>query len=77
MELARTLIPNIEYVEEPYAVAQGADAVAIVTEWDAFRALDLQRLAREMRSPHLIDLRNIYDRAEVERAGLTYVSVGR
>jgi len=58
-------------------VADGADAVAIVTEWDAFRALDLERLARKMREKRLIDLRNIYHRPEVERAGLSYTSVGR
>ena len=77
MEAARALIPNITYMDDPYAVANGADAVAIVTEWDAFRALDLKRLAAELRGTHLIDLRNIYDRAEVDRAGLDYVAVGR
>ncbi len=77
MAAARLLIPNIDYVDDPYAVAAGADAVAIVTEWDAFRALDLKRLASQMRVPCLIDLRNIYHRAEVERAGLSYVPLGR
>ena len=77
MAAARALIPDVAYMDDPYAVASGADAVAIVTEWDAFRALDLKRLAGAMRGLHLIDLRNIYDRAEVERAGLSYVGVGR
>ncbi len=77
MAAARALIPDVAYMDDPYAVANGADAVAIVTEWDAFRALDLKRLAGAMRGPHLIDLRNIYDRAEVERAGLSYLGVGR
>jgi UDPglucose 6-dehydrogenase len=77
MDAARAMLPNIEYCDDSYSVAANADAVAIVTEWDAFRALDLKRVARAMRTPHLIDLRNIYDRAEVERAGLSYVSVGR
>ena len=48
-----------------------------VTEWDEFRALDLQSLARAMRGKVLVDLRNVYDRAEAERAGLTYFGVGR
>ncbi len=77
MEAARALLPGIAYMDDPYAVAHGADAVAIVTEWDAFRALDLKRLAQEMRCATLIDLRNIYDHVAAERAGLTYVSVGR
>jgi len=77
MEAARALLPGITYLNDPYDVAEGADAVAIVTEWDAFRALDLKRLATKMRGKHLIDLRNIYHRPEVERAGLSYVSVGR
>ena len=75
--LPRALLPSITYLTDPYDVAEGADAVAIVTEWDAFRALDLKRLAAKMRDKHLIDLRNIYHRPEVERAGLSYSSVGR
>jgi UDPglucose 6-dehydrogenase len=80
-EMARAVMPDITYAEDPYAAAEGADAVAIVTEWDAFRALDLKRLAASMRprsgTPALIDLRNIYDRAEAERAGFAYSAVGR
>jgi UDPglucose 6-dehydrogenase len=76
-EAARALLPEVDYLDDPYAVATDADAVAIVTEWDAFRALDLKRLAGEMRTRCLVDLRNIYDRVEVERAGLSYASVGR
>ena len=53
------------------------DALVIVTEWDEFRALDLQSLARAMRGKVLVDLRNVYDRAEAERAGLRYFGVGR
>ena len=57
--------------------AAGADALVLVTEWDEFRALDLRRLAGTMRSKHLIDLRNVYDPADVERAGLSYRGIGR
>jgi UDPglucose 6-dehydrogenase len=77
MEIARTLMPAINYANDPYAVAEGAEVVAIITEWDAFRALDLKRLAAVMAVPCLVDLRNIYRADEVERAGLRYTSIGR
>jgi UDPglucose 6-dehydrogenase len=77
MDVARTLMPDISYEQDPYAVAQGADVVAIITEWDAFRALDLKRLGALMAVPCLVDLRNIYRAEEVEQAGLAYHSVGR
>ncbi|MFM9851267.1 MAG: UDP-glucose dehydrogenase family protein [Sphingomonadaceae bacterium] len=77
MDIARALMPGISYATDPYAVAEGADVVAIITEWDAFRALDLKRLAALMAVPTLVDLRNIYRAEEVERAGLRYTSVGR
>ena len=57
--------------------ADGADALVIVTEWDEFRALDLKELAGRMRGRMLVDLRNIYDRAEAEEAGLAYRGIGR
>jgi UDPglucose 6-dehydrogenase len=77
IDAARALMPGIEYAADPYAVAEGADAVALVTEWDAFRALDLTRLAALMRSPNLVDLRNVYRPDEVARAGLNYFAIGR
>ena len=57
--------------------AEGADAVVLVTEWDEFRALDLNRLARIQREPLLVDLRNVYPPEEARRAGLKLVSIGR
>jgi UDPglucose 6-dehydrogenase len=77
MEMAKPLMPAIDYADNAYDVAEGADAVALVTEWDAFRALDLARIAKSMRNPCLVDLRNVYSRAEVERHGLSYTSIGR
>jgi UDPglucose 6-dehydrogenase len=77
MDVARALMPAITYAANPYAVADGADVVALVTEWDAFRALDLKKLASLMKTPCLVDLRNVYNRPEVERSGLTYHSIGR
>ncbi len=77
MDIARTMMPGVTFVEGAYAVADGADAVAIVTEWDAFRALDLGRMAKLMRAPCLVDLRNIYQPDDAARAGLDYHSIGR
>ena len=54
-----------------------ADALVIVTEWDEFRALDLDELAQSMRGKTLVDLRNVYDREDAEQAGLDYLGVGR
>jgi UDPglucose 6-dehydrogenase len=77
MEQAKGELPDITYCEDPYAVAKGADALVIVTEWRQFRALDLNRLKREMANPVMVDLRNIYRRDEMEALGFTYESVGR
>ena len=77
MEQARRYLDNVQYAEDPYACAAGADVLVIVTEWDAFRALDLERIRDAMRQPVLVDLRNIYPPEEVARHGFTYVSVGR
>ena len=55
----------------------GADALVIVTEWDEFRALDLEKIAESMRGRVLVDLRNVYDREDAEEAGLAYYGVGR
>ena len=74
---AQPLLPGIEFAGDAYAAANGADALVIVTEWDEFRALDLERIATTLRGKILIDLRNVYDRSEAEAAGLTYYGVGR
>jgi UDPglucose 6-dehydrogenase len=76
-EQARPLMPQVEFADDAQAAAKGADAVVIVTEWDEFRALDLAELAASMRGTILVDLRNVYDRADVERAGLAYHGIGR
>ncbi len=74
---AEPLLPGIEFADDAYAAAQGADALVIVTEWDEFRALDLDRVAASLNGKILVDLRNVYDRADAEQAGLTYYSIGR
>ncbi|MGI4764736.1 MAG: UDP binding domain-containing protein, partial [Janthinobacterium lividum] len=77
MENARSLLEGVTYCTDAYDCADGADAVAIVTEWDLFRALDWDRVKGGLRSPLLIDLRNIYRPAEMEARGFVYVSIGQ
>ncbi len=77
MAEARKLMPRLETATDPYACIEGADAMLILTEWDQFRALDLDRVKTALRSPIVVDLRNIYRPGDVAAKGLTYVSVGR
>ncbi len=77
MEQAKTELPEITYCDGPYSCAEGADALVIVTEWEQFRALDLERLKQTMACPVIIDLRNIYRPEEVTGHGFRYESVGR
>lgn len=77
MEAAAEIMPDVKMVGSTYAAVEGADAVALVTEWDAFRALDFARVKKLMNAPVLIDLRNVYDPAEARAAGFAYSSVGR
>ncbi|HEX7692960.1 MAG TPA: UDP binding domain-containing protein, partial [Sphingomonas sp.] len=76
-EAARAMMPDITYCKDAYEAATGADAVAIVTEWDIFRALDLKRLAGVMAAPVMVDLRNVYRPDDVRKLGFAYSSVGR
>jgi UDPglucose 6-dehydrogenase len=77
MEQARAEMPDIEYHDDPYTCADGADALVIVTEWEQFRALDLDRLKREMACPVVVDLRNVYNPDDLTSRGFLYQSVGR
>jgi UDPglucose 6-dehydrogenase len=77
MEQARKELPNIEFVDDPYLCAKGADAIVVVTEWVQYRTLDLKRLKRELRQPVVVDLRNIYRPEDMATHGFTYESVGR
>ena len=74
---AEQIFSGIEFADDAYAAADGADALVIVTEWDEFRALDLDRIAASLHGKILVDLRNVYDRSEAKEAGLTYYGVGR
>ena len=71
------LLPRVGWEADPYRAAENADAVAVLTEWNMFRGLDLERLRAAMAGDALIDLRNIYPPHEATAAGFRYVSVGR
>jgi UDPglucose 6-dehydrogenase len=77
MENARKVIDGMDYASDPYQAAARADALVIVTEWNEFRALDFDRLKVSMKTPLLVDLRNIYRKDEVTRHGFSYASIGR
>jgi len=77
MSQAEQVLSGIQFADDAYAAADGADVLVIVTEWDEFRALDLERVAASLRGKILVDLRNVYDPGEAEEAGLTYYGVGR
>ncbi|HEY3202562.1 MAG TPA: UDP-glucose/GDP-mannose dehydrogenase family protein [Thermoanaerobaculia bacterium] len=69
--------PDLHYARDAYDCADGADFLVLATEWNEFRALDLQRLSRLLRSKTMVDLRNVYEPKEMKAAGWTYVGVGR
>ncbi|MBK9433245.1 MAG: UDP-glucose/GDP-mannose dehydrogenase family protein [Sphingomonadales bacterium] len=77
MEEAAKILPDVVMTASAYEASKDAEAVAIVTEWDAYRALDLTKLKATMRGDALLDLRNIYSAAEAEKAGFRYFSIGR
>jgi UDPglucose 6-dehydrogenase len=77
IEQAEKMLTDVTFVEDPYEAVAGADVVVIVTEWDAYRALDLSRMAKTMRTPLMVDLRNVYAMAEVNSGGLAYVGIGK
>jgi len=77
MAEAEKLLPGVTYCTGEYQAIEGADAVLILTEWNEFRALDLKRFKSLVKTPILIDLRNIYKPKEMAEAGITYHSIGR
>ncbi len=77
MDIAKPIMPDVAMCDDPYSAIEGVDVVAIVTEWDAFRALDMKRLKELVAAPVLVDLRNIYNPEDMRAAGFTYASIGR
>ena len=77
MEEARVVLPKLELGSDPYDVAKGSDAIVLVTEWNQFRRLDLERIKRLLNRPIFIDLRNVYEPDHMKRLGFDYTCVGR
>jgi UDPglucose 6-dehydrogenase len=77
MEQAKELIPDVTLCDGPYSCVEAADGLVIVTEWEQFRALDLDRMRQQMACPVLIDLRNVYSGEDMAQHGFLYVGVGR
>jgi UDPglucose 6-dehydrogenase len=78
MDRARQILGSrIKYAADPYVAAKGADALLILTEWKEFANLDLLRITRLLRSPIVLDGRNVFSQAEMAEAGLSYHSIGR
>lgn len=77
MKEARELIEKVEFGANAYDVAENADALVLITEWNEFRSLDLDRLKSKMKAPVLVDLRNVYRHDEVVKHGFEYTSIGR
>jgi UDPglucose 6-dehydrogenase len=77
MKEAAKVLPDIEYATDEYAAVEGADVLVFMTEWNQFRALDMKRVKKLMRSPKIADLRNIYEPAAMRELGFDYVGVGR
>ena len=76
-EQAKLVLTNVDYTANPYECLTGADVAVLVTEWDVFRALDMDRVKSLMKTPAIADLRNVYRPEEMARRGIAYVSVGR
>ncbi len=77
VETAKRILADVEYCETPYAVAEGADALILMTEWNEFNHLDMMRIKETMRQPILLDGRNIYDPRRMREMGFTYRGMGR
>ncbi len=77
MKEAKNMMPDVTYCEETYATMDGADVLAIVTEWNEFRSLDFDRVKKLLSSPILVDLRNVYAPGDMEQLGFDYHSIGR
>jgi UDPglucose 6-dehydrogenase len=77
MDEAKKQMPDLDYRNDPYEAIDGADALVILTEWNSYRSLDLDRVKTLLKAPVFVDLRNIYRPAEMQAAGFQYSSLGR
>jgi UDPglucose 6-dehydrogenase len=77
MEVARPMLPNVELCKDPYEMAKGCDALIVVTEWNEFKQLDLDKVKELLKTPVIFDGRNIYEPARMREIGFTYRAIGR
>ncbi len=77
MHEARKVLKDVEFTDDTYSAISGADALVFLTEWNQFRSLDLDKIKRLLKTPLIIDLRNIYDPPRMRESGFTYIAVGR
>jgi UDPglucose 6-dehydrogenase len=77
IEEAKKVLVDVEYASDPYAAAEGADAIILITEWNPFRNLDLEKIKMRLKAPIFIDLRNVYEPKRMAEKGFHYTSVGR
>jgi len=77
MENAKKILGDVEYCQDPYGVAEGADTLAIMTEWNEFRELDFPRVKKLMNAPKIVDARNVYDPEKMGELGFQYIGIGR
>jgi UDPglucose 6-dehydrogenase len=77
MDVARPILPAVDMFDEPYQVADGCDALMVITEWNEFKQLDLEKVKTLLKSPVIYDGRNIYEPARMKEMGFTYRSIGR
>src|SRR4030095_12025349 len=77
MESARRMLCDVEYCEDEYEAARASDALVVITEWNQFRRLDMDRMKQLMRVPNIIDLRNLYEPEAMRAAGFNYLAMGR
>lgn len=77
MDHAKEYLQDIDYKKDLYAVAEGADALVLATEWNRFRNIDWNRMKKLLKRPIVVDLRNMYDPQRMRALGFHYASVGR
>ena len=77
MHEAAKILSDVDFCDGPYHAIDGADAMVLITEWDQFRAIDFDRVKKLLKSPTVVDLRNVYQPSDMARRGFNYVSVGR
>jgi UDPglucose 6-dehydrogenase len=77
MHEAGKMLTEVDFCDGPYHAVDGADAMVLITEWDQFRAMDFERVKKLLKTPTVVDLRNVYQPSDMARRGFNYVSVGR